>query len=150
MFFSAHVLRLKQTEAGVPSERGSVARIVGNAWKELSADEKQYYEKEADRENGQNPIERVEDDEAAPTGGGKKKKKKADAAAAAAAAAAAQASEHAHDQQYGYGYGQGQYGGYPAYDYSQMQGQYAGYSQGYGQYAQGYGHYQYPDQGQGA
>ncbi len=33
MFFSAHVLRLKQTEAGVPSERGSVARLVGNAWK---------------------------------------------------------------------------------------------------------------------
>lgn len=33
MFFSAHVLRLKQTEMGVPSERGSVARLVGNAWK---------------------------------------------------------------------------------------------------------------------
>ena len=33
MFFSAHVLRLKQSEAGVPSERGSVARLVGNAWK---------------------------------------------------------------------------------------------------------------------
>lgn len=33
MFFSAHVLRLKNTDAGVPSERGSVARLVGNAWK---------------------------------------------------------------------------------------------------------------------
>jgi hypothetical protein len=33
MFFSAHVLRLKQSEMGVPSERGSVARMVGNAWK---------------------------------------------------------------------------------------------------------------------
>jgi hypothetical protein len=33
MFFSAHVLRLKQSELGVPSERGSVARLVGNAWK---------------------------------------------------------------------------------------------------------------------
>lgn len=33
MFFSAHVLRLKQSDTGVPSERGSVARIVGNAWK---------------------------------------------------------------------------------------------------------------------
>ena len=33
MFFSAHVLMLKKTEAGVPSERGSVARLVGNAWK---------------------------------------------------------------------------------------------------------------------
>lgn len=60
MFFSAHVLRLKQSESGVPSERGSVARIVGNAWKELSTDEKQYYEKEADRENGLNPIEKEE------------------------------------------------------------------------------------------
>lgn len=33
MFFSAHVLRLKQSETGVPSERGSVARLVGTAWK---------------------------------------------------------------------------------------------------------------------
>lgn len=33
MFFSAHVLRLKQSEMGVPSERGSVARLVGTAWK---------------------------------------------------------------------------------------------------------------------
>lgn len=33
MFFSAHVLRLKQSELGVPSERGSVARLVGTAWK---------------------------------------------------------------------------------------------------------------------
>lgn len=37
MFFSAHVLRLKQTDAGVPSERGSVARLVGNAWKVSAA-----------------------------------------------------------------------------------------------------------------
>jgi structure-specific recognition protein 1 len=33
MFFSAHVMRLKSAEGGVPSERGSVARLVGNAWK---------------------------------------------------------------------------------------------------------------------
>lgn len=33
MFFSAHVARLKQSENGVPSERGSVARLVGSAWK---------------------------------------------------------------------------------------------------------------------
>jgi hypothetical protein len=33
MFFSSHVLRLKSTESGVPSERGSVARLVGKAWK---------------------------------------------------------------------------------------------------------------------
>jgi hypothetical protein len=39
MFFSAHVLRLKQSEMGVPSERGSVARLVGTAWKvSLNAD----------------------------------------------------------------------------------------------------------------
>jgi hypothetical protein len=33
MFFSAHVLRMKQSESGVPSERGSVARLVGKSWK---------------------------------------------------------------------------------------------------------------------
>jgi len=54
MFFSAHVVRLKQSEAGVPSERGSVARLVGNAWKELTPEDKQYYEREADKQNGMN------------------------------------------------------------------------------------------------
>eukprot|EP00980_Cylindrotheca_fusiformis_P014205 scaffold3736_cov103-Cylindrotheca_fusiformis.AAC.7 len=77
MFFSAHVLRLKQSEMGVPSERGSVARLVGTAWKEarysigpafvfqqLSAEEKQYYEREADKHNGMNPVEKEgEEDE---------------------------------------------------------------------------------------
>jgi len=52
MFFSAHVIRLKQSESGVPSERGSVARLVGNAWKELTPEDKQYYEREADKQNG--------------------------------------------------------------------------------------------------
>ena len=33
MFFSFHVNHLKTHESGVPSERGSVARLVGNAWK---------------------------------------------------------------------------------------------------------------------
>jgi len=33
MFFSAYVLQLKQSAAGVPPERGSVARLVGHAWK---------------------------------------------------------------------------------------------------------------------
>jgi hypothetical protein len=33
MFFSAHAQQLKQNENGIPSERGSIARIVGNAWK---------------------------------------------------------------------------------------------------------------------
>lgn len=56
MFFTAHVLRLKQTENGVPSERGSVARLVGTAWKALSAEDKEYYEREADKHNGWHPI----------------------------------------------------------------------------------------------
>jgi len=63
MFFSAHVLRLKQSEAGVPSERGSVARLVGNAWKQLSAEEKQYYEREADKQNGMNPVEKDDEED---------------------------------------------------------------------------------------
>lgn len=66
MFFSAHVLRLKQSEAGVPSERGSVARLVGNAWKELTPEDKQYYEREADKQNGMNSgdeEERIAKDE---------------------------------------------------------------------------------------
>lgn len=63
MFFSAHVLRLKQTDAGVPSERGSVARIVGNAWKQLSSEEKQYYEREADKHNGMHPVKDGDDDD---------------------------------------------------------------------------------------
>jgi hypothetical protein len=64
MFFSAHVLRLKASENGVPSERGSVARLVGTAWKSLSADEKQYYEREADKHNGMTPTkEEVEEEE---------------------------------------------------------------------------------------
>jgi hypothetical protein len=63
MFFSAHVLRLKQSEMGVPSERGSVARLVGTAWKQLSAEEKQYYEREADKHNGMNPVEKDVDEE---------------------------------------------------------------------------------------
>jgi hypothetical protein len=63
MFFSAHVIRLKQTETGVPSERGSVARLVGTAWKQLTPDEKQYYEREADKHNGMHPLRDGEDEE---------------------------------------------------------------------------------------
>jgi hypothetical protein len=33
MFFSAYVVQLRQSAAGVPPERGSVARLVGTAWK---------------------------------------------------------------------------------------------------------------------
>lgn len=63
MFFSAHVLRLKNSESGVPSERGSVARLVGTAWKQLSDDEKQFYEREADKHNGMNPLREGEEEE---------------------------------------------------------------------------------------
>jgi hypothetical protein len=63
MFFSAHVRRLKQTETGVPSERGSVARMVGIAWKNFSAEEKQYYEREAEKHNGMNRMKEVEEEE---------------------------------------------------------------------------------------
>lgn len=63
MFFSSHVMRLKQTDSGVPSERGSVARLVGIAWKQLSAEEKQYYEREADKHNGANPVPGVPDED---------------------------------------------------------------------------------------
>lgn len=57
MFFSAHVLQLKDSEQGVPSERGSVARLVGNAWKNLSAEEKEYYEREAEKQNAMDSEE---------------------------------------------------------------------------------------------
>ena len=63
MFFSAHVVRLKQSETGVPSERGSVARIVGNAWKQLTAEEKQFYEREADKHNGTHPVKETDEDD---------------------------------------------------------------------------------------
>lgn len=63
MFFSAHVLRLKNSESGVPSERGSVARLVGTAWKQLTAEEKQFYEREADKHNGMNPVREGEEEE---------------------------------------------------------------------------------------
>jgi HMG-box domain len=63
MFFSSHVVQLKNTEHGVPSERGSVARLVGSAWKQLSADERQYYEREAHKHNGLNPAKETEEDE---------------------------------------------------------------------------------------
>lgn len=51
LFFSAHVLRMKNTETGVPSERGSVARIVGDAWKKMTEEERDFYEREADKLN---------------------------------------------------------------------------------------------------
>jgi HMG (high mobility group) box/HMG-box domain len=61
-FFSAHVVRLKQSESGVPSERGSVARLVGTAWKQLGAEDKAYYEREADKHNTQQEKEGDDND----------------------------------------------------------------------------------------
>jgi len=55
VFFSKHVLELKQNDGGVPSERGSVARIVGDAWKKMSAEEKDQYERQADEQNEIDP-----------------------------------------------------------------------------------------------
>ena len=98
MFFSAHVLRLKQSELGVPSERGSVARLVGTAWKQLNAEEKQYYEREADKHNGMNPVDKVgDDDEKEGDGNGKETTaaQQQQAAAQAAAQHAAQAQQAA-------------------------------------------------------
>jgi hypothetical protein len=63
MFFSSHVLRMKQTESGVPSERGSVARLVGSAWKLLAPEEKAYYEREASKHNGMHPAKEAEDED---------------------------------------------------------------------------------------
>eukprot|EP00585_Thalassiosira_rotula_P017400 CAMPEP_0196192868 /NCGR_PEP_ID=MMETSP0911-20130528/49245_1 /TAXON_ID=49265 /ORGANISM="Thalassiosira rotula, Strain GSO102" /LENGTH=490 /DNA_ID=CAMNT_0041465081 /DNA_START=612 /DNA_END=2084 /DNA_ORIENTATION=- len=51
VFFSKHVLELKHNDVGVPSERGSVARIVGDAWKKMNAEEKDSYERQADEQN---------------------------------------------------------------------------------------------------
>jgi len=51
MFFSSHVHNLKSVDTGVPNERGSVARLVGNAWKNLTVEEKQFYEREAEKVN---------------------------------------------------------------------------------------------------
>lgn len=66
MFFSAHVNRLKQSDSGVPSERGSVARLVGTAWKRLPAEEKARYEREADQHNGMSPSKDDEEHEEEP------------------------------------------------------------------------------------
>ncbi len=66
IFFSHHVNELKKTESGVPSERGSVARIVGEAWKQMSAEEKDSYEREADRQNERHPMDK--DDDGMPPG----------------------------------------------------------------------------------
>lgn len=148
IFFTAHVTEMKRSEEGVPSERGSVARLVGTAWKNLSAEQKEYYEKLAEEENGNNPIGPPEDVGQAFMGDeevmeGNVKKAKADAAVAAAAAAAASAAQApaasaASTMDYGADYYHGYYqGNFSGYDYSQY-----GYYDN--RYYQG-GNYQYPE-----
>lgn len=146
MFFSAHVLRLKQSEAGVPSERGSVARLVGTAWKQLTPDEKQYYEREADKHNGMHPVKDGDDDDEDE----EVKRQQMEHYHMHAAAAAAHGEMHMHPmaqqmhaqhpqhdpRHHGYYaphmYGQPPYG---HYDYSQhhrhQQARAQGYNQGY-------------------
>eukprot|EP00979_Chaetoceros_neogracilis_P012053 scaffold3087_cov288-Chaetoceros_neogracile.AAC.2 len=51
VFFTAHVNRVKENDTRLPSERGSVARMVGNAWKELGPDERRFFELEAEKAN---------------------------------------------------------------------------------------------------
>jgi len=152
MFFSAHVLRLKQTDAGVPSERGSVARLVGNAWKQLSPEEKQYYEREADKHNGMHPVkDGDEDDEEEEVKRQQMEHYHMHAAAAAAAAAHGEMHMHPgmpppmhgplppppHDPRHHAYYAPHMYGqpAYAHYDYSQhhrhQQARAQGYSQAY-------------------
>lgn len=58
IFFSQHVLKLKSDQGdGVPTERGSVARVVGDAWKKMTAEEKDEFELKADKQNEMDPIE---------------------------------------------------------------------------------------------
>lgn len=52
LFFTSHVSKMKENDTGVPGERGSVARVVGNAWKELAPENRQYFEEEAEKING--------------------------------------------------------------------------------------------------
>jgi len=146
MFFTAHVTEMKRSEEGVPSERGSVARLVGNAWKNLSAEQKEYYEKMADEENGNNPIGTVEevgqafmgDEEVIDDNIKKAKSDAATAAATAASATQAPAASAASTMDYGADYYHGYYqGNFPGYDY----GQYGYYDN---RYYQG-GNYQYPE-----
>ncbi|GFH57951.1 hypothetical protein CTEN210_14427 [Chaetoceros tenuissimus] len=47
MFFTAHMNALKSKDKTFPSERGEAARIVGNAWKKLSSEDRQMYEESA-------------------------------------------------------------------------------------------------------
>jgi len=58
IFFSQHVIKLKSDSGeGIPAERGSVARVVGGAWKKMTMEEKDEFEQLADKENEMDPIE---------------------------------------------------------------------------------------------
>jgi len=51
IFYARYALQYKQMDSGVPSEAGSFTSLAANAWKELSPEEKQYYERKANKEN---------------------------------------------------------------------------------------------------
>jgi hypothetical protein len=61
MFFSAHVQQMRQ-ETCAPTERGTAARLVAEKWKTLSLEQKEIYEREADKHNETNPIEQADDE----------------------------------------------------------------------------------------
>lgn len=61
MFFTHHVQEIKKGDTGVPSERGSVARLVGSAWKALSTEQRQFFEEKADEVNDALPSDEDED-----------------------------------------------------------------------------------------
>ena len=57
IFFSSHVAQMKQTSQGIPSERGSIAKTVGNAWKKQTPEQRDHYEQEALRLNKLEAVE---------------------------------------------------------------------------------------------
>ena len=51
LFFTCHVAELKNARQEIPTERGSIARTVGNAWKKLTTEERDFYEQNAINQN---------------------------------------------------------------------------------------------------
>ena len=60
MFFSEYVRARVRQEGEMPLERGSTARVVGDAWKKMSVDEKEIYERQADEINEKDPVEAMD------------------------------------------------------------------------------------------
>lgn len=62
MFFTAFVAEQKNNST-IPRERGSIARIVGEAWKQLPEERKAYYTRLADKYNTENPVPTQNDED---------------------------------------------------------------------------------------